>query len=170
MNFGEVWRAQLAKSTLLTSTMLPLGTFQIFFRSVQTLRRKWGAESKGKLRTYSSLQPWFPSLRWKTCLWAELQPWCLSWQWKTYPWTELWLLLLLLLLLLLNRIVCRGVVGRVPAFQPDVTASIPGGVSNFHFCPGIGLCPLCSLLCCLRRRPWHCADHTFMEACPCVSV
>ena len=30
MNFGEVWRAQLAKSTLLTSMSVPLGSFQIF--------------------------------------------------------------------------------------------------------------------------------------------
>ena len=34
------------------------------------------------------LQPWFLSLRLKTCLWAELQPWCLSLQWKTCPWVE----------------------------------------------------------------------------------
>ena len=30
VNFGEVRRAQLAKSTLLTSTMVPLGSFQFF--------------------------------------------------------------------------------------------------------------------------------------------
>ena len=30
MNFGEVRSAQLAKSTLLTSTLVPLGYFQIF--------------------------------------------------------------------------------------------------------------------------------------------
>ena len=39
-------------------------------------------------RTYSSLvqlQPWFPSLRLKTCLWAELQPWCLSFAVKDLP-------------------------------------------------------------------------------------
>ena len=29
VNFGEVQRVQLAKSTLLTSTMVPLGSFQI---------------------------------------------------------------------------------------------------------------------------------------------
>ena len=29
VNFGEVRRAQLAKSTLLTSTLVPLGSFQI---------------------------------------------------------------------------------------------------------------------------------------------
>ena len=32
----------------------------------------------------------------------------------------------------------RGVVGRVPAFQPGGPGSIPGGVRNFNFCPGIG--------------------------------
>ena len=30
LNFGEVRRAQLAKSTLLTSSLVPLGSFQIF--------------------------------------------------------------------------------------------------------------------------------------------
>ena len=29
-------------------------------------------------------------------------------------------------------------VGRVPAFQPGGPDSIPGGVSNFNFYPGIG--------------------------------
>ena len=29
MNFGEVRRAQLAKSTLVTSTLVPLGTFKV---------------------------------------------------------------------------------------------------------------------------------------------
>ena len=32
----------------------------------------------------------------------------------------------------------RGVVGRVPAFQPGDPGSIPGGVRNFNFCLGIG--------------------------------
>ena len=48
VNFGEVRRAQLAKSTLLTSTTVPLGSFQIL-RSVQMLKREWDAESNGKL-------------------------------------------------------------------------------------------------------------------------
>ena len=30
VNFGEVRRAQLAKSTLLTSSLVPMGSFQIF--------------------------------------------------------------------------------------------------------------------------------------------
>ena len=48
VNFGEVQRAQLAKSTLLTSTLVPLGSF-LFLRSIQMLKREWGAESIGKL-------------------------------------------------------------------------------------------------------------------------
>ena len=42
MNFGEVRRAQLVNSTLLTSTLVPLGSFQV-------LKREWGAEINGKL-------------------------------------------------------------------------------------------------------------------------
>ena len=49
MNFGEVRRAQLAKTTLLTSTLVLLGSFQIFLRSVQMLKSEWGAESNGEL-------------------------------------------------------------------------------------------------------------------------
>ena len=30
VNFGDVLKAQLAKSTLLSSTLVPLGSFQIF--------------------------------------------------------------------------------------------------------------------------------------------
>ena len=48
-NFGEVRRAQLAKSTLLTSSLVPLGNFSDLLRSVQMLNKEWGAESNGKL-------------------------------------------------------------------------------------------------------------------------
>ena len=42
-------------------------------------------------------------------------------------------------LLGMNRCIrCRGMVGRVPAIQPGDPSSIPGGVRNFNFCPGIG--------------------------------
>ena len=57
------------------------GIFSDLLRSVQMLKREWGAETIGSYHTYSSLvklRPWFLSLQWKTCLWAELQPWCLS--------------------------------------------------------------------------------------------
>ena len=46
VNFGEVRRAQLAKSTLLTSTIVPLGS----------------------IKSPVKLQSWFLSLRGKTCL------------------------------------------------------------------------------------------------------
>ena len=48
VNFGEVQRTQLATSTLRISTLVPLGYFQIL-RSVQMLKKKWGAESNEKL-------------------------------------------------------------------------------------------------------------------------
>ena len=40
----------------------------------------------------------------------------------------------------------RGVVGRVPAFQPGGPGTIPGGVRNFNFCPGIGCVPFVCVL------------------------
>ena len=49
VNLGEVRRAQLAKSTLLTSSLVPLGYFSDLLRSVQMLNKEWGAESNGKL-------------------------------------------------------------------------------------------------------------------------
>ena len=90
VNFCEFRRIELAKSTLLTSMLVPLGSFQIFW-GVQMLKREWGAESNGKLPHLSipvKLLPGFLSLRWKTCLWAEQRPWFLSLQWRTYPWAE----------------------------------------------------------------------------------
>ena len=52
MDFGEVRRAQLAKSTLLTSMMVPL-----------VLKREWSAESNGKLPHLSipsKIAAWVP--------------------------------------------------------------------------------------------------------------
>ena len=88
VNFGEVQRAVLAKSTLLTSTLVPLGSFQNLLRSVQMLKREWVQKATGSYRTYSSLikhKLRFLSMQWKTCLWAEFQPWCLSLQVKDLP-------------------------------------------------------------------------------------
>ena len=45
MNFGEVRRTQLVKSTLLTSTLVPLGSFQV----CSDAKERVGAESNGKL-------------------------------------------------------------------------------------------------------------------------
>ena len=49
VNFGEVRRAQVAKSTLLTSSLVPLGIISDLLRLIQMLKREWGAESNGKL-------------------------------------------------------------------------------------------------------------------------
>ena len=49
VNFGEVRRAQLAKSTLLTSMFGAPGIFPDLLRTVQMLKREWVAESSGKL-------------------------------------------------------------------------------------------------------------------------
>ena len=95
----EVRRAQLTKSTLLTSTLVPLDCFRSFLWSVLMLKRErererereWDAESKGKLSHLfipRETATWFLSLRWKACLWTELQTLCLSLQLKTCPWTE----------------------------------------------------------------------------------
>ena len=53
INFGEVQRAQLAKSTLLTSTLVPLASFQIsqgLFRCYREVEK-----ATGSYRTYSIL-------------------------------------------------------------------------------------------------------------------
>ena len=83
VNFGDFRRAQLAKSTLLTSTLGSLGIFSNLLWSVQMLKREWGAKSNGKLP-----HPFIPS---KTAILvpefavddlpsAELQPRFLRWQ------------------------------------------------------------------------------------------
>ena len=90
VNFGEVRRAQLAKSTLLTSRLMPLDLLRSF-KVCSVLRREWGAEINEKLpHLYipSKTATWFLSLLRKTCLWIELQPRSLSLQWKIYPWVE----------------------------------------------------------------------------------
>ena len=93
MNFGEVRRTQLAKSThLLSTTLMPLRFFRSFLRSVQMIKRDWGAERNGKLphlfiphnktaamvpeftvedRPSAELQHSFLRLKWRTCPWAQ---------------------------------------------------------------------------------------------------
>ena len=48
----------------------------------------WFLSLRLKSCLWAELQPWFLSLRLKSCLWAELQPWCLGLQWNTCPWAE----------------------------------------------------------------------------------
>ena len=40
----------------------------------------------------------------------------------------------------------------------------PAGTTILIYILGLGVCPLCSVLCCLRRWPINCAGHTFKEA------
>ena len=71
MNFGQVRRIQLAKSTLFTSTLVPLGSFQIF-EVYSEAKERVGSGEQGEatapIQSLVNLQPWFLSLRWKTCL------------------------------------------------------------------------------------------------------
>ena len=70
-NFGEVRKAQLVKSTLLTSTLVSLGSFQIF-KICSGAKERAGSgkqwEATAPIQSLVKLQPWFLSLRWKTCL------------------------------------------------------------------------------------------------------
>ena len=70
-NFGEVRRTQLAKSTLLTSPLVPLGSFQIFKVCSDAKERvECGKqqEATAPIKSLVKLRPWFLILRWKTCL------------------------------------------------------------------------------------------------------
>ena len=70
VDFGEVRRAQLAKSTPLTSTLEPVGFLQIFQDLFRCYRKSGVRKATGSYPIYSSLvklQPWFLSWRWKTC-------------------------------------------------------------------------------------------------------
>ena len=49
VNFGEVRKAQLAKTTLLNLHVGAPGIFSDLLRSVQMLKREWCEESNGKL-------------------------------------------------------------------------------------------------------------------------
>ena len=81
-NFGEVQRVHLAKPTLLTSALVPLGSFQIFLGV---------RKATGSYRTYSSLiklLPWFLRVQCRTCPCAKMQPRLLRLRSRTCPWAE----------------------------------------------------------------------------------
>ena len=67
-NFGEVRRALLAKSTLLTSSLVPLGSFQVCSDAKERVGCGKQREATAPIKSLAKLQPWFLSLRWKTCL------------------------------------------------------------------------------------------------------
>ena len=68
MNLGEVRRAQLAKSTLLTSTLVPLGSFKDSSVAEERVGCGKQREATAPIQLLVKLQRWFLSLRWKTCL------------------------------------------------------------------------------------------------------
>ena len=68
MNFGEVRRAQLAKSTLLTSSLVPLESFKICSDAKERVGCGKQREATAPIKSLVKLQHWFLSLRWKTCL------------------------------------------------------------------------------------------------------
>ena len=74
VNFGE---AQLAKSTLLTSTLVPLEFFRSF-KVRSEAKERVGCGKQGwatSLSIPSKTAAWFLSLQWRTCPWAETLWW-----------------------------------------------------------------------------------------------
>ena len=86
-NFGEVWSVQLAKSTVLTSMLVSLGSFKVCSDAKESgMQKATGSyrtyRNSGKTETlvpefavedppWAELQPRFPCLQWRTCPWAE---------------------------------------------------------------------------------------------------
>ena len=71
VNFGDVRRAQLAKSTLLTSTLCPWDLFRSFKVCSDVKERVgWGKQREitAAIQKLVKLESWFLCLRWKTCL------------------------------------------------------------------------------------------------------
>ena len=92
VNFWELRWAQLAKSSLLTSTLrwCPWDIYRPL-KFVLMLKREWGAENNGKLPHLSipsKTAAWVPVFAMKTCLWSELWPLFLKLQWRTCLWAE----------------------------------------------------------------------------------
>ena len=82
---GEVRRARLAKSNLLTSTLhwCPwdlLRSFKVCSDAKERVGCGKQREATTPIQSLLKLQPWFLSLRWKTCLWTEVQSWFLRLQ------------------------------------------------------------------------------------------
>ena len=70
VNFGDVRKVQLVKSILSPAVGAP-AILSDRLRSVQMLKREWGAEKReatAPIQSLVKLQPCFLSLRWKTCL------------------------------------------------------------------------------------------------------
>ena len=67
-NFGEVRRAQIAKSILITYSLVPLRSFKVCSDIKERVRCGKEQEATAPIKSLVKLQPWFLSLRWKTCL------------------------------------------------------------------------------------------------------
>ena len=77
MNFGEVRKAQLAKSTLLAGAP---GIFSDLLGLLRCYRESGVRKATGNYRIYfipSKTADLVHEFAWKTYLWAELQPWYL---------------------------------------------------------------------------------------------
>ena len=61
VNFGEVRRAQLAKSNFLTSTLVPLGSFQICSNAKERVGCGKQHETPAPIQSLVKLQTWFLS-------------------------------------------------------------------------------------------------------------
>ena len=80
VNFTEVRRAQLAKSTLITSMLVPPWDLFRFFKVCSDAQERERErerevcvkqrEATGHIQSLVKLQPWFLSLWWKTYPWA----------------------------------------------------------------------------------------------------
>ena len=87
---GEAWKAQLAKSTLLTSTLGAPWSFQIF-KVCSDAKEKVGCRKQREasyLFIPSKTATLVPEFAVVDLPLAELQPRCLNLQWKTCPWAE----------------------------------------------------------------------------------
>ena len=67
-HFDEVRRAQLAKTALLTSMLVPWDLFRSFKVCSDA---KESGEATAPFQSLIKQQSWFLSLRWKTCLWQN---------------------------------------------------------------------------------------------------
>ena len=69
-NVGEVRKAQLTKSTLLTSWWPwdPFRSFKVCSDAKERVECRKQREATAPIKSLVKLQPWFLSLRWKTCL------------------------------------------------------------------------------------------------------
>ena len=69
VNFGEVRRPQLSKSTLLTSYDGARGmSFKVCSKAKEKVGCGKQCEATAPIQFLVKLKSWFPSLRWKTCL------------------------------------------------------------------------------------------------------